>query len=254
MERPLVRPLSRRNDCRLLTLVTFAGAALAVLSGCGGSANAKGAPPQSDGGPGGSGVGSSCDPLETAAGQAFGTFVGQHATCAADSDCTLVHFTPASYCASPCPQVMNQTGAASAVSVASQDCAQFNAAGCTPPEIGCPGFGSPICAAGACALYKLELTESGTFTHGTCTALTETYEESWVQSPAPRDFALTLTTTNGSFYADGACTTPLSSGAITLTKGAPSVTFGFLPAGVGAFSVTIDDGSGSPGGISGIAQ
>ncbi len=188
-------------------LASFAIAALVVIPGCG--SDSKGAllngtrqhatgdagTGEPDAGDDGAGT---CDNLESAASAAFGTFVDQYEARATDTDCTLVTFTEPSYCASPCPVVVNQAGAASAVGVASQDCAQFNALGCSPPLVGCPGFGSPICAAGACALYTLQLTVSGAFVHGTCTALTETYEPSWVKGPAPRDLlALTVTATGG---------------------------------------------------------
>jgi hypothetical protein len=263
MNLSLTHPRPARKERAFQTLVSFAVAALVVLPGCG--SDSRGAPPNSKGqqtegqqGTGEQDAGDedagACNDLESAAATAFGTFVDQHATCATDTDCTLVTFTESSFCASPCGMVMNQAGAASAVGVASQDCAQFNAQGCSPPLIGCPGFGSPICAAGACALYTLELAESGAFVHGACTALTEIYEQSWVKGPAPRDFALTVTATGGTLYADGACTTPLSSSAIALPEGSTSTTFGFIPAAVGPFSVSIDDVGGSPGGISGDAQ
>ena len=194
-----------------------------------------------------------CRALENAAAQTFETFVNQYSSCSSDTDCTLVHFTESSFCASPCPQLMNQTGAASAIAAASQDCTEFNALGCTPPYAGCIASGSPICAAGTCALYELELTYSGSFTHGVCAAMTETYLQSLAPTAAPRDFSLTVTATNGTLYADGSCTTALSSSAITLPKGSTAVTFGFIPA-AGYFSVSIDGGSGNGGGVSGQAQ
>ncbi len=230
---------------------------LAVLPGCSASQGGKGqgTGEQSTGeqSSGDAGAASSCSALENAAAETFEAFVDQHASCTSDADCTLVHFTEPSFCASPCPVVMNQTGAASAVDVASQDCAPFDAQGCAPPLTGCPGFGSPICAGGTCALYELSLTESGSFTHGACTSLTMTYEQSWAPRAAPRDFPLTVTATDGALYADGACTTALSSGEITLSQGSTSVTFGFIPAAVGPFAVSID-GGGNPAGISGDAQ
>jgi hypothetical protein len=244
-------------------LASFAIAALVVIPGCGSDSkgallNGTGQHATGDAGTGEPDAGDdgagTCDNLESAASAAFGTFVDQHAACAAETDCTLVTFTEPSYCASPCPVVVNQAGAASAVGVASQDCAQFNALGCSPPLVGCPSLGSPICAAGTCALYTLQLTVSGAFVHGTCTALTETYEQSWVKGPAPRDLALTVTATGGTLYADGACTTPLSSSAITVPRGSDSTTFGFIPAAAGPFAVNTRDGSGSPGGLSGDAQ
>jgi hypothetical protein len=256
MSSSLPPPRSARKERFFPTLLSFAFAALVVVPGCGADAkgvtNGTGLHTSGDEGGADGGI---CNDLESAASATFGTFVDQHATCATDTDCTLVHFTESSFCASPCPVITNQAGAASAVGVASQDCTQFNALGCSPPEVGCPSLGSPICAAGTCAAYRLELSESGTsFVHGSCTTLTETYEQSWAKSPAPRDFALTVTATGGTLYADGTCTTPLSSSTITIPRGSASTTFGFIPAAAAPFAVNISDGSGNPGGISGDAQ
>jgi hypothetical protein len=239
MNSSLARPLSARNERTFLSVASLALAALAIVPGC--AENSKG--------------GSSfCNTLANAASESFATFVDEHTTCAQDSDCTQVHLTESGFCASPCPVVMNQAGAASAGTASSQDCARFNAEGCSPPFAGCPGFGSPICATGVCALYSLDLSESGAFVHGACTSLTETYEQYWAATPAPRAFALTVTATGGTLYADAACTTPLSSSTITLSAGSTSTTFGFIPAAAAPFSITISNGSASPGGLSGDAQ
>ena len=256
-----------------LSLTTSTLAALAVLPGCGGQATSSGSSskvtssteaPDSgveDGGPnllngggsssgggsasgGGSGSGgnsvigqTTCNALEATAESAFGAWAAQHETCSADSDCTQVIFTESSYCASACGWIGNQ-GAASAIDVATQDCAAFNALGCTPPRVGCPFLGAPICANGTCEPYKISLDSSGSFVHGTCLALTEKYEQSWVATPAPRDLALSVTVTNGTLFADAACTTSFTS--LTLPKGSSSVAFGFIPTAAGSFSISVD--------------
>ena len=190
----------------------------------------------------------SCADLGAAAQHTFSAWAKEQMACSADTDCSLVLFTESSYCASACSWVLNPTGAASAVDVATQDCASFNAQGCTPPHVPCPGFGAPICAGGTCAQYTLSLKESGNFVHGSCTTFTETYEQYWTPAAAPRDFPFPVTATNGTLYADAACTTPFTS--LTLPKGQSSVSFGFVPTAAGPFSVSMGS---SGGGVSGDA-
>ncbi|HEY2512847.1 MAG TPA: hypothetical protein VGI39_18400 [Polyangiaceae bacterium] len=239
----------------LLSLTISCVAALGFLPGCGGgtSTEASGTGLQGTGVFGGKGsvIGQeSCSDLQAAAQKAFGAWSASNTSCSADSDCTSVTFTEASFCAAACGAMLNTTGAASAVDVATQACSTFDAQGCPPPEIPCPATGAPICAGGTCAGYRLSLDTMGPFVHGTCTTLRETYAQPWAAAPAPHDFTLALTSTNGTFYADGNCTTPLT--ALTIPKGSSVVTFGFLPAAAGPFAFTV--GSDAPGEISGNAE
>jgi hypothetical protein len=195
-----------------------------------------------------SGDQATCDALEATASNSFYAWAKQNVACSSDTDCAFVSLPEPGSCASPCGALLNETGAASASKVATQDCAQFNAQGCTPPEVGCPATGTPLCAAGTCAGYRLSLGSSGPFTHGACAVFQETYAQPDAPAPAPRDFPLTVTASNGTLYADAACTTPFMS--LTLAKGESVVSFGFVPTSAGQFSVTV---GGDGGGLSGLA-
>jgi hypothetical protein len=172
-----------------------------------------------------------CTDLANAASAQLSTLDAALLACTADTDCVWTPVNSDGYCALPCGGLTNTASVATLVDDAARVCEDFNAHGCTPPFLSCPSFGTPICAGGTCALYSVYLSPptSTTFAVGACVGLDVDYSTLSGSSTAPHDITVAVTASNGTLYADQACTKPLATGTITIPAGASQGPFGFEP-------------------------
>lgn len=185
-----------------------------------------------------------CSDLEDAALQQFDPIVQQNVACSEDSDCVGTPSDQGGWCVAPCGWLSNEAGVAAVQSAANTLCQPFLAHGCVPPFLGCPAFGRIICAGGTCATYDFYLAPYPfpTFMHGVCTALKLNYGPSAGSPNAPRDLVDSITAFNGTLYSDPECTTPLTTGSLTIASGSSSVAFGFTPTAPGSCSLDLGPG------------
>jgi hypothetical protein len=195
----------------------------------------------------GGGTSQTCEALEMAAVKQFEAVVDRNLACSVDADCTELNVGPSGYCAAPCGALTNEAGAQAAESAANDACQPFLAAGCKPPILQCPAFPPFLCAGGTCATYSVQVTTSPlpTFTHGVCTALHLAYSTQSGSPPATQAISVLMQSSIGTLYADPACTTPVTTGTLTIPAGSSGVDFGFVPAAAG--SGWLDVGSGIGG-------
>jgi hypothetical protein len=73
----------------------------------------------------------------------------------------------------------------------------------------------------------------GSASVGACAALGVKYFAMGGPPTAPHDLAVNVSATGGTLFADAACTTPLTTGSVTIAKGTDSVQFGFIPSAAG---------------------
>jgi hypothetical protein len=185
-----------------------------------------------------------CRDLANQAGAQFTPVQARYQTCAADSDCVEITVDG---CLGVCPQVRTNTaGAAALPAAATMACQEFHGAGCQALGAACPAEDSAdICISGSCAGWNPTLQWQATsFVHGVCVPFEIDFTMEGAKTPAPHDMAFTMTPTNGAFYADAACTTPLTGEIITIPAGAGSVAFGFEALDPGTFFLS---GTTSPG-------
>ena len=187
--------------------------------------------------------GGTCAALETAAEANLANAEKRLLACQEDSDCVWAFVNQSGYCSAPCGGLADNAEAF--LEAAATACATFNAQGCTPPEIGCPVGPPAICAAGTCATYGLTITQSSTsLTHGQCGVLDANfYELSATDAGAPHDLAITISASDGTLYLDSACTTPLTTGTITIPSGSSSVAFGLIPQAAGNVFISYNQSS-----------
>ena len=184
-----------------------------------------------------------CDDLEDAARHSFAAVLDL--ACIEDSDCVWTTFDPDGWCISNCGTLTNDAGVASAQSAAISLCRSFVAQGCKPMQSSCRYAGPFLCAGGTCASYLFYLGPYPlpTITHGACTALEVDYDPSGGSPNAPRDLVVSLTASNGTLYADPACTMPLTTGSLTIQSGTSSAAFGFLASAPGVCLLDVDGGT-----------
>jgi hypothetical protein len=182
---------------------------------------------------------SSCAALQATAEAKIAPVVQQNLACSDDSNCASTIFGPRGECAGACGAVTNKAGAATVQSAAGDLCEPFNAQGCPPPGVPCP-FQPILCAGGTCANYSIYLSpDMPALTHGVCTALQLDYTSYGGAPDAPHDLAVGMTPSNGTLYSDPACTTPLTTGSLTIPSGSSSVAFGFMPTSSGSVSISL---------------
>jgi hypothetical protein len=181
-----------------------------------------------------------CGEIEDAAQQQFGPIVQQNVACSEDTDCVWTPSDQGGWCVAPCGWLSNQAGVAAVQSAANILCEPFLAHGCLPPFLGCPYFGTFICAGGTCASYHFWLTPYPlTLMHGVCTALQLNYGASAGSPNAPRNLVVSITASDGTLYSDAECTTLLTTGSLTIPSGSSSVAFGFTATAPGSCSLDL---------------
>jgi hypothetical protein len=178
---------------------------------------------------------SPCDDLAAAAASQFGPIVGQNVACGEDTDCVWTASDQGGDCVAVCGWLSNEAGVGPVQSAANRLCQPFLAQGCTAPAVSCPYFGPFICAGGTCASYTFDLTPYPlpTITHGVCAALQLNFSPSAGSPDAPHSLVVSMTASNGLLYSDTACTTPLTTGSLTIPAGSSGVAFGFTPSAPG---------------------
>src|SRR6185437_8707334 len=114
------------------------------------------------------------------------------------------------------------------------------------PEPACPANPPPICATGTCATYAVYLSPASstlTLAPGVCASFEAVFQVGYPKDsssePAPHDIPVAVTATDGTLYADSACTRVLATtdattmfamGTVTIAGGASHASFGFVPA------------------------
>jgi hypothetical protein len=211
--------------------------AVAGFVACGGSSS-SGDEAASSGDAGNAGDAALCQNLANQASAQFDPMLARYQTCAADSDCVEIHVDTC--VGGPCPQVRTNTaGAAALPAAATMECREFHGAGCQTLAAQCAAEDTvSICDAGACAGWHAAMEGTATtFVHGVCEPFEIDFTMKGSKTPAPHDIVFTMgTPSNGTLYADAACTTPLTGTTITIPAGASSVAFGFEPLEPGMFS------------------
>jgi hypothetical protein len=183
-----------------------------------------------------------CATLQAAAENTFQYWSYGTLRCTTDTDCVWTQVPEQGACTVECgTDLTDKSSAAYIVDAAVNACAAFNAMGCPLQLPFCPVTPPITCAAGVCATYGLTLTQSSpSITHGQCAVFDATYHQPGVvDAGAPHDFGTPLSATDGTLYVDSMCTTPLTTGTLTIPSGATGVSFGFVPTAAGTFQISL---------------
>jgi hypothetical protein len=183
-----------------------------------------------------------CNGLSTEAQKQLEAVVQQNSACEADDDCVMTSVGRSGACAAPCGVLTSKSGAAAVVSAASDACQDFSDLGCAEPIVECPASPPSICSSATCTTFTISLAPSSlaSLEHGVCQAFQLDYSDG-VGPKAPRDLAMSIQFTDGTLFADPACTNAVATsqsssnatGTISIPAGAHDVAFGFVPANPG---------------------